>query len=73
MDQGEEVNANACDRIELGWGILPDGRRIVILKPTLRGQVVGRPFGLPVEVARILLNDLQQQVEQAEASQRPAN
>ena len=73
MKQGEEVNANSCDRIEVGWGILPDRRRIVILKPTLQGQAVGAPFGLPVEAARMFLSQLQQQIEQAETSQRPAN
>jgi len=73
MKQGEEVNANSCDRIEVGWGILPDRRRIVILKPMSQGQAVGAPFGLPVEAARIFLIQLQQQIEQAETSQRPAN
>ena len=73
MEQGEEVTASNCDRIEIGWGILPDRRRMVILKPTFQDQPIGRPFGLSVEAARIFLNQLQQQIEQAETSQRPAN
>ena len=73
MKQGEEVNANNCDRIEIGWGILPDRRRMVILKPTFQDQAIGPPFGLSVEAARVFLNQLQQQIEQAETSQRPVN
>lgn len=73
MEQGEEVTASTCDRIEIGWGILPDRRRMVILKPTLRGQAIGSPLGFSVEVARTFLNEFQQQIEQAEMSLRPAN
>jgi hypothetical protein len=71
MEQGEEVTASACDRVEIGWGILPDRRRILILKPTLQGRAIGQTFGLSVEAARIFLNELQRQIEQAETSQRP--
>ena len=73
MKQGDEVNASNCDRVEIGWGILPDRRRMMILKPTFQGQPIGPPFGLPVEAARIFLNELQRQIEQAETSQRPMN
>jgi hypothetical protein len=38
-----------------------------------QGHAIGLPFGLPVETARIFLNQLQQQIEHAETSQRPAN
>ena len=71
MEQGEEVTASACDRVEIGWGILPDRRRIMILKPTLQGRAIGQTFGLSVEAARIFLSELQRQIEQAETSQRP--
>ena len=73
MKQGEQVSASTCDRIEIGWGILPDRRRMVILKPTFQDQPIGLPFGLSVEAARIFLDELQQQIEQAETSQRPTN
>ena len=66
MKKGDEVQTKGCDLVEIGWGIMPDGRKVVILKPTWEGDIVAGPVGLELPVAQKLLKELAQQIEKAE-------
>ena len=71
--QPQRTDTEACDGFEIGWGIVEDGRRIVVLTPKRHGIAIRQPIGFELELARALVANLQEQIARAEESQRPAN
>lgn len=63
----QQINTDACNGFEVGWGITPDGRRILLVTATQDGGAVGCPLGLSVELAGSLVMRLQRYIALAEA------
>jgi hypothetical protein len=39
-----EKSRDACDGVEVGWGITPDERRILMMTATRNGVAIGYPL-----------------------------
>jgi len=63
----QRMNADACDGFEVGWGITPEDRRILLMTATRNGVAVGRPLGFQLDLARSLVTQLQRNIALAEA------
>ena len=63
----QRIETDACDDFDVGWGITPDDRRIVLMIATRKGDAIGRPLGFQLELARSLVTQLQRNIALAEA------
>ena len=63
----QRINTDACDGFEIGWGITPEDRRILLMTTTRNGVAIGRPLGFQLELARSLVTQLQRNIALAES------
>ena len=67
MDDPQRISTDVCDGFEIGWGITPDNRRVLLLTPTREGRVLGPPLSINFDTARIVVSRLQSTIAFAEA------
>jgi len=63
----QRIETDACDGFEVGWGVTPDDRRVVLMTATRNGVAVGRPLGFQLDIALALVAQLERTIAFAKA------
>ena len=46
----QRIETGACDGFDVGWGMTSDDRRILLMTATRKGDAIGRPLGLQLDL-----------------------